>query len=139
MSTANAIQMFFIVYLLRRKKAPVVLRRELEGLGGCAHPQALGAASGADHRGVDGRDGTHVGIGRNSHERRVDPVWEAVILPPGPRAVDGRRDVATWARRAGNLGRARPAALTTDEEQNNDEGQNNNYGLHILLYKHNFP
>jgi len=71
-----------------------VLRRELEGLGGCAHTQALSPARVADDGRVDGRDGTHVGVRGNTHEGRVDTVWEAIEVPAGPRAVDGGGHVA---------------------------------------------
>ena len=112
-----------------------MLRRELEGPGWRAHTQALGASRVADHGRVNGRDGTHVRIGRNTHEGRVNTVWETVVLPPGPRAVDWRRDVAHGARGRLDDARRRP---TGDKDENNQEGQHDNDRLHILLYKHNF-
>jgi len=95
MSTAKKIHAVFI-YLLRRKKTAVVLRRELKHLGRCAHTQTLSPARITDHRGINGRDGAHVCVGRYTHKRRVDTVGEAIVLPPGPRAIDWGRDVACW-------------------------------------------
>jgi len=107
-----------------------VLRRELEGPGWRAHTQALGASRVADHGRVNGRDGTHVRIGRNTDEGRLDTVWETIVLPPGPCAVDGRRDVATWTRRAGRDLRRAPSP-TANKDENNEKSQYDNDGLHL--------
>jgi hypothetical protein len=114
----------------RRKKTTVVLRRELEHLGGCAHHETLGPARGTDHGRIDGGYGAHIRIGWNTDERRLDTVWEAVVLPPGPRAIDWGWDVATGAGCAGcSLRRATPT--TTDEDEDDEKGQYDNDGLHL--------
>ena len=112
-----------------------MLRRELKHLGGRSHHETLSPTRGANHGRIDCGDGTHVRIGRNTDEGRLDTVWETVVLPPGPRAVDWRRDVAHGARGRLDDARRRP---TGDKDENNQEGQHDNDRLHILLYKHNF-
>jgi hypothetical protein len=109
-----------------------MLRRELEGPGGCAHPQALGPSCITDDWCVHGRDGAHVRVGWNTHERRVNTVWEAIEVPPCPRAIDGGRDVAFGAR----LLLSTPCTWggrphRTDEDENNEKGQYDNDGLHL--------
>jgi hypothetical protein len=120
---------------LRRKKTLDVLRRELEGLGGRAHHETLCPSRGANHGRINGRDGTDVRVGWNTHEGRLDTVWEAIVLPSGPRAIDRGGDV-TSGTGGGDLRRALPTA--TDKDENNHKGQYNNDSLHIVLYKHNF-
>jgi len=116
-SMAKAIHTFFI-YLYRRKKTAVVLRRELEGLGRRSHHQTLGPTRVADDRGVNGRDGTHVGIGRNTHERRLNTLGKAIEAPPGPRTVHWRRNVPHRARR---LGTRRRTGTVPDKEEDDDK------------------
>jgi len=115
-STAKAIHTFFI-YLYLRKKTAVVLRRELKGLGRCAHHQTLGPARITDDWSVNGRDGAHVGIRRNTHERRLNTVWKTIVTPPGPRTIDWGRNVPRGARGPD----ARHGAGTVPDKEEDDD------------------
>ena len=109
-----------------------MLRRELKHLGGRSHHETLSPTRGANHGRIDCGDGTHVRIGRNTYEGRLDTVWEAVIVPPSPRAVDRGWDVAAWARHAAGASGLGATSSAADEEQNNEKGQNDNDCFHLL-------
>ena len=95
-----------------------MLGRELEGLCWRSHHQTLGPARIADDRGVNGRDGTHVRVGRNSDEGRLDTPWEAIVAPPGPRTVHWRRHVPSGAR---SLDTGRGTGTIPDEEEDDNK------------------
>jgi hypothetical protein len=118
---ARAIQTFFI-YLLPRKKTLVALDRKLESLGWSSHHQALSTTRVTDYRGVNGRDRTNIRVGWDSHEGRLDTLWQAIVAPPGPCTVDRRGGVACGAGRRWLLTMTAPTATTLDEDQDNDEG-----------------
>ena len=122
----------FFIYLLPRKKTLDVLNWKLEGPGWSAHTQALGPPRIADHGCIDGRDGAHVRVGWDAHERRVNTFWEAIEVPSGPCAINGGRDVT---------GRARPRTTTrcrrtgggaaADKQKDDEKSQYDNDCLHL--------
>ena len=109
-----------------------MLKRELESPSRRAHHETLGPTRVADHGCIDGGYGAHIRVGWNNYEGRLDTVWEAVIVPPSPRAVDRGWDVAAWARHAAGASGLGATSSAADEEQNNEKGQNDNDCFHLL-------